>query len=478
MQQFLIPLFIGLIIGILLGYLISIFRNRSTADNLQKELVRENENARNLQIELANTKLQLSELQQKLQSYLTELATVTERGLQTEKVLSEKLSVIGQINSELAALKAENLQLEKDSTATKAHNAMLQEKLSTFKEELAREFEVLSGKILDEKSKRFTLANKEQMQQILSPFEKEIKEFKDKVNETYLNETRERHSLQGEIKKLIDLNQQLSNEARNLTKALTADSKTQGDWGELILENILERSGLEKGREFEVQGSMTDAEGNRLRPDVVVKLPDDRNIIIDSKVSLTDYDRFIKAEEKPEQERFLQQHLRSVRKHVDELKQKSYTDYPGSPEYIFMFIPIEPAFFAAMQADTDLWHYAYNKGIIIIGPTNLIAALKLVAEVWKKDKQNRKAMEIAEKAGNLYDKFVSFADSLADIGKNLEKAGESYQKAMGQLKDGKGNLIGRIETLRRLGAKNKKHLDQQLLPEPDGITDDHEDDIE
>lgn len=478
MEQYLLFLIIGLVVGLLLGYLYSLSRNRAALESMQAEHVREKENGRMLQAELFDTKQKLQDLQHSLQRNMTDLATVTERGAQTERVLQERTTALERAQQEKAALQSENLQLEKANTATRAQNAMLQEKLSTFKEELAREFEVLSGKILEDKSKRFTLANREQMQQILTPFEKEIKEFKEKVNETYLNETRERHSLQGEIKKLIELNQQLSNEAKNLTKALTADSKTQGDWGELILENILERSGLEKGREFEVQGSMTDLEGNRLRPDVVVKLPDDRSIIIDSKVSLTDYDRFIKAEEKAEQERFLQQHLRSVKKHVDELKQKNYTDYPGSPEYIFMFIPIEPAFFAAMQADPDLWHYAYNKGIIIIGPTNLIAALKLVSEVWKKDKQNRNAMEIAERAGNLYDKFVSFADSLSDIGKNLEKAGESYQKAMGQLRDGKGNLVGRIETLRKLGAKNKKHLDQQLLPEPDDLFDDQDDESE
>lgn len=460
---------IGLITGVVIGFLVAILFNRKAAALQEKlssselELTRKTEIANQALDQIEKQTIQLNELNKTQNELQKDLATYKEKFSNTYESLSGSNEIISALEHKLFLKQEENANLQKSNVQKMAENNMLKEKLQTFREELTKEFELLSSKILDEKSRKFSELNQEQVKQILHPFEKEIKEFKEKVNETYLSETRERHSLQGEIKRLIDLNQQLSADAKNLTRALTADTKTQGDWGEMILETILQRSGLEKGREFTVQDHMQDEEGNRLRPDVVVRLPDDRNIIIDSKVSLTAYDRFINAEEDEEQKKQLIQHMRSVKNHIDELKRKNYTDYPGSPEYIFMFIPIEPAYFSAMQADPELWNYGYDKGIILIGPTNLIAALKLVSEIWSREKQSRNAMEIAERAGNLYDKFVGFTESLTDVGKNLDKANDSYQKVLGQLKDGKGNLVNRADQLRKLGAKNKKNLDRKLL---------------
>jgi DNA recombination protein RmuC len=472
-MEYIVFILIGLLVGMAIGYLLLKVRSgsnlvlRSEYDRIQQDLVREQEQNKYSKDQTALANQQLESLRTAHEAVQKEISAVLERVKLLDKQLLDKDQLISSLQVEKERVQNNNLLLEKANTELKAHNDMLTEKLSTFREELSKEFEVLSRRFLDEKSQKFEEFNKIQMAQVLTPFEKEIKEFKEKVDQVYMTESKERHALQGEIKKLMDLNQQLSEDAKNLTKALTADTKTQGDWGEMILEKILEQSGLVKGREFTVQESMTDHEGNRLRTDVIIKLPDERNIIIDSKVSLTDYDRFMKSEDKEEQERYLAAHGRSVKNHIDILNKKSYTDYGGSPEFIFMFIPIEPAFMVAMHSDQDLWNYGYSKGIIIIGPTNLIAALKLVSEIWKKEKQSRNAIEIAEKAGALYDKFAGFTDSLLEVGRSLEKASDHYGKAFNQLKDGKGNIMGRMEQLRKLGAKNKKQIDLQLLPEPD-----------
>lgn len=478
MSDHILWILLALLLGILIGWLLHriFFSQKNVDPSLLEEartgMIREQEQHQLTRQQLQELQGIRTQLQTRLEELQQETAAIRERLVHQQESLAEKDQSVRKLQEEQTRHQQQFIQQEKENAELRADNRSLQEKLRTFDEELTRKFEVLSQQILDDKSKKFTELNKEQISRVMQPFEKEIKEFKEKVNETYITESKERFKLQGEIEKLMQLNQQLSDDARNLTRALTVDTKQQGDWGEMILEKILEQSGLVKGREFTMQESMQDAEGNRLRTDVIIKLPDERNIIIDSKVSLTDYDRFMKADDADEQEAALQRHVRSVKGHVDILHKKSYADYPGSPEFIFMFIPVEPAFMVAMQGDPELWNYAYQKNIILIGPTNLIAALKLVAEIWKKEYQSRNAMEIADRAGALYDKFAGFTESLLDVGKNLGKAGESYDKALSQLKDGKGNLIGRVEQLRKLGAKNKKQLDQQLLLPDDDIQDD------
>ena len=266
------------------------------------------------------------------------------------------------------------------------------------------------------------------------------------------------------------MNQQISEEAHNLTQALKGSSKTQGDWGEMILETILENSGLEKGREFFVQeflrdeagNTITGADGKKMQPDVLIKYPDGRNVIVDSKVSLTAYERYMAAETDEESESTVKQHLQSVKKHIDELSAKNYDNYTDSLDFVMMFIPVEPAYFLVMKQDSNIWNYAYKKKILLISPTNLIAALKLVADLWKREHQNRNAFEIAERGGKLYDKFVSFAENMEDIGSNINRAQKSYDTALNQLKDGKGNLIGQVEKLKELGVKAQKTIPPSL----------------
>ena len=368
-----------------------------------------------------------------------------------------------------------------------ANNRALAEKLETQKkeiEEMAKkfnlEFENIANKILEEKTQKFTKQNKENLETILKPLGENIETFKKKVEEVYDKESKERFSLGAKIKDLVELNQKISEEANNLAKALKGSSKTQGDWGEMILENILEQSGLVKDREYFVQEFLKDEDGNfiknlegrKLQPDIIIRYPDDRKVIIDSKVSLTAYARYTNTEDPEEQQKAVREHVLSVRKHIDELSNKSYQDFIATLDFVMMFVPNEPAYFLALQNDPELWNYAYRKRIILISPTNLIAALKLIVDLWKREYQNQNALEIAERGAALYDKFVGFVDNLQNIGLHIEKTQKSYEAAMSQLKDGRGNLIGQAEKLRVLGVKAKKRLPSSMvsntLPDKEG----------
>ena len=301
------------------------------------------------------------------------------------------------------------------------------------------------------------------MEQILHPLKENIVDFKKKVEETYDRESKERFSLEARIKELVTLNNQISKDANNLTNALKGQAKTQGNWGEMILENILEYSGLVKNREYFLQESYTDESGKRKQPDVIIKYPGDRHIIVDSKVSLTAYERLANEEDVEAQKLYLAEHIRSIKTHIDELSKKEYDSIEKSLDFVMLFVPIEPAFMTAIHFDQQLWNYAYKKRILLISPTNLIAALKMVADIWKREHQNANAMNIAKMGQLLYEKFAGFIGDMEDVGSSLGKASEKYEQAMGKLSTGKGNLIGQAERLKKLGISTKKELPEKFL---------------
>jgi DNA recombination protein RmuC len=358
----------------------------------------------------------------------------------------------------------QNSQLEQQVKHAQQRLEEQKTELEQIGEKFRTEFKVLAQDIMEDKSRRFTEVNEEKMKAILDPFKNQLGDFKKKVEETYDKESKERFSLEGQIKKLIETSNSVSEQANNLTTALKGNKKVQGNWGEMILESILENSGLIKGQQFKSQEFIRDKGGNILKdengkglqPDVTVYYPDDRKIIIDSKVSLVAYEGYVNAETEEEAQTFLNEHIRSIRQHIDGLSRKEYALYAEALEHVLMFVPVEPAFLEALKADSQLWRYAYQRGIILVSPTNLLAILKIVEEMWKVDKQNRNAEEIARQAGAIYEKFVNFLKSFNAVADALDNAKMHYETAHKQLATGRGNFAGQVEKLRKLGAKISK----------------------
>ena len=385
------------------------------------------------------------------------------------KGLSE---IIEKAQKELEDREKEVIELNRQVSARDVEFRNLNEKLQDQKNEIEKlhekfriEFNNLANEIFDEKSKKFTEQNKIKLDEILKPLSEKLRDFEKKVEETYDKEAQQRFSLKEEVKRLAELNQQVSREASNLTKALKGDTKARGSWGEIILESILEKSGLVKDREYFVQASFSDDHGKKIQPDVIVAYPGDRSVVIDSKVSLLAYERHVSEEDKNEQEKALKDHLQSVRNHIRNLSGKNYQHIYQikSLDFVMLFMPIEPAYYLAIQYDTELWSYAYDKRILLISPTNLIAALKMIESMWRQEYQSKNVMEIARQSGALYDKFEGLLSDLVDIGKKLDSAQNSYKSSMTKLAEGKGNLISRVEQIKKLGAKTKKTLPQNLL---------------
>ena len=376
----------------------------------------------------------------------------------TEKHLDEKSAVILDLTGQLSAKVTDLENLQKKLQEQKAELETIQERFRT-------EFKNLANEILEEKTKKFTEQNEKNLDQLLKPLGEKIHAFEKKVEETYDKESKQRFSLEKEIKNLADLNQQISKEATNLTNALKGQSKTRGNWGEIILESILEKSGLAKDREYYIQPSFTNEQGKRIQPDVVVTYPGDRNVVIDSKVSLNAYERYASSDNKEEQEAALKEHLLSIRNHISDLGSKNYQDLYQlkSLDFVMMFLPIEPAYLIAMQYDTNLWNYAYERRILMISPTNLIAALKMIATLWRVEYQNKNAQEIAEQSGALYDKFAGFLEDLKDVGNKLNATRKSYDDSVNKLSEGKGNLLRRVEKIRELGAKTTKEIPKNMI---------------
>ena len=360
---------------------------------------------------------------------------------------------------------------EKELSALRIEHRHLAERLAEQKKDLEvlqdqfrNEFKNLANEILEEKSKKFTEQNREKLDELLKPLGEKISDFQKRVEENHKEDIRGRGALDQHLKTLQELNQRMSDEAKNLTKALKGDTKQQGNWGEVILQRILEKSGLRKGHEYQTQESTTTEEGRRLQPDVIVHLPDEKRLVIDSKVSLVAYEKFVTAEESVDQDVALKQHIQSLRAHVKGLGNKNYEQIHGfrSPDFVLMFIPIEPAFGLAMQHDPDLYNEAFDKNIIIVSPTTLLATLATIENVWKQEYQNKNAMDIASRGGALYDKFVLFVESLKEIGTRIQQTQKSYDDALNRLSEGSGNLVRQAEMLRELGAKTSKKLPEEF----------------
>lgn len=339
------------------------------------------------------------------------------------------------------------------------------ESLNEAKEALTSQFKNLANEILEDKSKRFTEQNVANLDALLKPLQTKLTEFKEQVNTSYGNEARERFALKSEIERLANLNLRMSDETRSLTQALKGDSKVQGNWGELVLESILESSGLRKGEEYLVQDSHTQTDGSRLQPDVVVKLPEGRSLVVDSKVSITAYSRHAEASDPVIAEQELAAHIQSLRQHIQGLSSKNYSSLYGigSVDFVLMFVPIEPAFLLALKTAPNLYQEALAKNIVLVCPSTLMATLRTVAHLWRQDSQNRNALEIAKQCGTLYDKFVGFVDDLEKLGQRLDQAQTSYHDAFNKLKSGKGNLIRTAEKVRELGVKPSKTLSAPLI---------------
>lgn len=399
--------------------------------------------------------------------------------LSTDKTVLE--SRVEETAKRVTEATQEALRHQNEANNLRAENSCLKERIRFIEEEkerLAKESEVrfqnLANEILSNNSRIFKEQNESRLSEILLPLRENIEQFKKTIAESYSTEARERFSLQEKIKELIELNQSIGKEAKDLTTALKGNSKIQGDWGEMILENILEKSGLQKGREYTIQqttdengNTLRDENGRALRPDVVINYPGDRYVVIDSKVSLNAYVKYINSDSEEEQNTYAKQHILSIKKHITELQNRKYQDYigKGKTDFVMMFIPNEAAYITAMQLDNNLWQEAYDVRVLLVSPTQLISALRLVAQLWSHDRQTRNAIEIANAGGRMYDKFVGFIDDMHKIEKSINQTHDIYKNAMTKLCDGKGNLVSHAEKMRTLGAKATKTL-------PDAIKND------
>ncbi|MNJ84235.1 DNA recombination protein RmuC [compost metagenome] len=418
-----------------------------------------NERAQKSELERSALKLELSEA-----SLIHELESINDRLNKLNSDFEKKTAEFNEINKQLATAGATNDSLMEKLAVQKEEMEKLNEKFST-------EFENIANRILEEKTEKFTSTNKTNMESLLKPLGENLDKFKTKVEEVYDKESKERFSLGEKVKELTELNQVISQEAKNLTNALKGESKTQGLWGEMILESILEKSGLVKDREYFMEHQLTDdqgklivsdSEGKKMRPDAVINYPDNRSVIIDSKVSLIAFTRYLEANDLEIQKAELTAHITSIKTHIQALSAKGYDDYDKALDFVMMFIPSEPAYIAAMQGDPNLWNFAYDKRILLLNPTNLITSLKLIVDLWKREYQNQNALEIAERGAKLYDKFVGFVSNMEDIGTHLGRAQGKYEEAYKQLHTGNDNLVLQATKLKNLGLKPKKELPKQI----------------
>jgi DNA recombination protein RmuC len=433
---------IGIAIGIMLGW----FMQKSKKPEVGSNIVGDDWQAKFMESsnEASGLKNAESMLRKEVEELKSQLAGKHEEIIRLHNELTSALSAAKNIEVRLTEQKGEMEELN---------------------QKFKMEFENLASKILEEKSQKFTEQNKQSLDGILTPLRERIKDFEEKVQRVYDTEAAERNMLKGEIKQLMGLNQQMQQDAQNLTKALKGDNKAQGNWGEFILESILEKSGLMKDREYKTQESITTEDGKRYQPDVIIQLPDGKCLIVDSKVSLVAYEKFVSADDETIRVQALKEHGQSFKSHIKGLSEKNYQNLYGikSLDFVLLFVPIEPAFAAAVQYDNQLFNDAFERNIVIVSPSTLLATLRTVANIWRQENQSKNAIEIANKAGDMYDKFVGFVDDLIVLGNKMRDSQKAYEGAMNKLHQGSGNLVKRSEDLKKLGAKANKSLPQNLL---------------
>ena len=472
---------LAFIFGAFLAYFIlkSSSVSRKSYEELQQNFIKKDADFSNAESKILeileqlkeekNTNASQAEILNQLQNELAKISA--ENNAQNQKI-AEQAELNQKQNAEIKDLQLEKNNLIAIKSELSAQNENLQKLLDTQKEEIVKiqeeaklQFENLANKILEEKTLKFTEQNQQNLKNILNPLQEKITDFEKKVENTHKESIDYHAALRQQILGLKEMNLQMSKETLNLTKALKGDSKIQGNWGELVLERVLEKSGLEKGREYEIQKSFTTEEGNRVQPDVIINLPDGKKMIVDSKVSLTAYEKYINEEDDEQKSSFLKEHVNSLKRHVEQLGSKNYQHLyqMESPDFVLLFIPIEPAFAIALNEDTQLYNKAFEKNIVIVTPSTLLATLRTIDSMWTNQKQQENAYEIARQAGALYDKFDGFVTDLVKIGKKMDEAKTEYEGAMNKLVDGKGNLITSVQKLKIMGAKAKKSLPDAIL---------------
>ena len=385
--------------------------------------------------------------------------------LYDERIRYDQLTTT--LNQELLAEKNRLARAEEAFKAQRERLAEQERSIQEIQQKFQLEFQNVANKLLEEKSQKFVETNRSNLDVLLNPLKENIKAFEEKVDKVYKAESDERNVLRGEITKLMELNKQISAEATNLTRALKGDSKKQGNWGEVILERVLERSGLVKDREYRLQASMNAVDGTRFQPDVIIDLPDEKHLIIDSKVSLLAYERLVNCESEEDRRLFSKAHVESIRGHVLNLSSKNYHDLykVNSPDFVLLFVPIESSFSFAVQLDAELFSDAWDKRVVIVSPSTLLATLRTIASIWKQERQNRNVLEIARLSGAMYDKFVGFVGDMENIGKNIKSSQSAYESALNKLTEGNGNLTVTAGKIKKLGAKANKQLDERYIGE-------------
>lgn len=392
----------------------------------------------------------------------------TEKNHITALLKEEQQRLIDELQAERDRLADANRELESTRSFYLAEKEKLADQKASFEQsqqQLNKDFEIIANKILEEKSTKFVEQNRTNLDLILNPLKENIKAFEDKVEKVYKAESDERNILKGVISELQIQSKLIQEDANNLTKALKGDSKKQGNWGEVILEKVLERSGLVRDQEYRIQASLVSAEGGRFQPDVVIDLPDDKHLVVDAKVSLVAYERSVSAETEEEREGYVKQHLASIKNHIQELSSKNYHDLYqiNSPDFVLLFVPIESSFSIAVQKDAELFNFAWDRRVVIVSPSTLLATLRTIASMWKQERQNRNVMEIARLSGNMYDKFVGFINDMENIGRYVKQSQDAYDKALNKLSEGSGNLVTTSEKIKKLGAKATKQIDTKYL---------------